>query len=237
MKEWEWAETKAGAHENDREDSQKDKNNSLLQMAHKLGRVFPGGSKGTTKQFLALILWLPVIGLSFTPAPAALSNSAVATVFVNVVPDIAVAVKTPVVNAGTIQQSQGGDFLATIVFTIGANSPKVKMFLEASDLYKGDDPASAAVPPILLNTGKSAGIATQFGKQTKGGPDKANWLGAGANVQSFKTRMTETVDYESSQKGYISQDVTCTVFYTQPDPKKPVGQYSGRVRLTAFITP
>jgi hypothetical protein len=203
-----------------------------------MGHALLGGSNGVMKEFLFSILSLAMLGgLAYTPAYAESRSSAVATVLVNVIPNIAVAVKTPVVNAGTIQTGQTGDFVATVVFSIAANSEKVKMFLEASDLYKGDVPAGTEVSPILVNTGDPAGIAAQFGRQTKGGANKAMWLGTGSDLLSFKTRTTETVEYESSQKGHFSQDVTCTISYTQPDPKKPVGQYSGKVRLTAFITP
>ena len=76
-----------------------------------------------------------------------------------------------------------------------------------------------------------------IGRKCCMGSYKAIWLGAGADILSFKTKTTEVVEYESSEEGHFSEDVTCTISYTQPDPKKPVGQYSGKVRLTALMTP
>lgn len=189
---------------------------------------------GTMKRFLPLSFLLLLIGLAYGPASADPSSKAVASVFVNVHPTIAITPKTPVVNAGTIQT---GDFSATIIYTIGANLEKVSMFLEASDLFKGDDPLGKDVNPIKLNTGRPAEITAQFGRRTQGLPNAATWNAAGNPIGAYPTSKTETVTYESSQKGHFSQDVACRIWYTQPDPQKAMGQYGGKVRLTTFITP
>ncbi len=188
------------------------------------------------KTLWVLLFGFIVWGTTVHPLHAEMRSSAVASVFVNVVPNVSVAAKTSVVNAGIIQTGQKSDFSATIVFSIAANSMKVKMYLEASDLYIGDNPTSTAVAPIPVDTAKSAGISMQSG-QTGGKPRNAAWAGAGADILSYKTKSTEIVEFETSRQGSFNEDVACTIFYTQPDPSKPVGQYGGKVRLVTMITP
>ncbi len=194
-------------------------------------------SNYTKQRVLILLLGLWLVGPDITFAYAGSTSSATASVFVNVVPNIVVSAKTSIVNAGTMQTGQTGDFSATFVFTLEANAARVKMFLEASDLHKSDDPTKMEVSPILLNTSKPARFAASAGRQISGKPNEAIWAGAGNDILSFKTKATEAVEYESSKKGYFNQDVTISITYIQPDPKKPIGQYSGRVRLSAFIVP
>ncbi len=186
------------------------------------------------KRLVGVMFCVAIIGLAFTPAYADLSGSAVASVYVNVNPNIAVTPATPIVDAGTIQT---GDFWAIIKFTIGANLETVNMTLEASDLWKGDDPLNSDVLPIPLKSDAPAEITAQYGNEINAGDNKALWNGPGANIGNYPTKTTETVTYESSQNGHFSQDVSCKIFYNQADPEKTVGQYSGKVKLTAFITP
>jgi hypothetical protein len=186
------------------------------------------------KRLVAVMFGLVLACLAFTPVYADLSGSAVASVYVNVNPNIAVTPAAPIVDAGTVQT---GEVSATIPFTIGANLETVSMFVEASNLYKGDDPLSTAVAPIPLNTNKAAELTAQFGNEINAGDNKAIWGAAGTKIGNYDTKVTETVTYESSQNGHFSQNVTVKIYYTQSDPEKTVGQYSGKVRLTAFITP
>jgi hypothetical protein len=53
----------------------------------------------------------------------------------------------------------------------------------------------------------------------------------------FPTQRSETIGFESSQNNRFSQDVTVTVCWDQDDDEKPMGEYSGVVKLTSMIFP
>lgn len=184
---------------------------------------------------LFILLAFPMAGSwAGTPTSPAFSGKAVTSPLGNPNPTIAIATKTPVVNAGVIPT---GNFFVTIEFTIGANLEKVSMYLEASDLYKNGNPMDPdKAGPISLNTGRPAEIITQFGRQYAGSSGPL-WSGTGNPISGFPTKKTQTVTYESGQKGQFSQDVTCKIWYNRPIAEKSAGQYSGKVRLTAMINP
>jgi len=184
------------------------------------------------KKCLGLILGLILVCGAFVPAYAETSGSALASVLVTVNPNIAVKTNTAIVDAGTVQT---GDFAATLSFRIDANVEAVKMFVEGSSLYKGDDPVNVTVDPIAIKLSKPVGITPQFGHRMGGLADEANWDGAGALIGAYPTTKTETVQFESSQNGHYSQDVLFKITYNQPDPEKPMGQYSGKIRLNVLI--
>ena len=185
------------------------------------------------KRILILVVGLLLVGLSFAPANADLGGSAVASVLVTVSPNIAITPLSPIVDAGTVQS---GDFTATLVFAIGANMESIKMFVEGSSLYKGDNPLDNTVSPIGINVTKPVGITIQFGNRMNGLPNQAAWTSVvGAPIGAYPTLSTETVQYESSQNGHFSQNVSLVLTYSQPDPEKPQGQYSGKVRLNVLL--
>ncbi len=185
------------------------------------------------KRLAYLCVGMALLALVAAPAYADTQGAATASVTVNVNPNVSLSAKTPLVNAGTIQT---GDFFAQVTWTVGANLEQVSFFLEASDLYKGDDPVNISVAPIALNTNKPAEFAPQFGSELNAGDNKAVWVtGAGAPIGAYPTKKTETAIFESSQNGHYSQDVSTKIWFVQPDPEKTVGQYSGKVRLTALL--
>ena len=81
------------------------------------------------KRLFILFIGLALCGLAFTPAHADLRGDAVATVFAEVDPNIAVAPETPIVDAGSVQV---GELSSTIQFRIDANLESVSMFVESS---------------------------------------------------------------------------------------------------------
>ena len=138
---------------------------------------------------------------------------------------LGVMTKTTIVDAGRIQT---GDFFVIAVFTIGGDSVKVAMFLEASDLYKDGNPVGQGkVGPIALNTGKPAEIIGEFGQKS------VVWRGAGNPIGGFPSKKAATLTYGIGQRG--REDISCKIWYTQPVATKPAGQYSGVVRLTAMV--
>jgi hypothetical protein len=191
------------------------------------------------KRFMIVVISLMCLGLAVgTSAIAHDSGQATADVVVQVAANIAVQAATPLVSAGTIES---GDFPATFVFTIDANKEQVKMMMEASGLYKGDDPTSTIVKPIPIETSGPGGavqVIPTYGNALSPHKNILDWQGgavAGAAIGLFPTIASETVAFESAQNGDYSQDVTYVITYNQDDPEKPIGEYSGKVRLTVLL--
>lgn len=183
------------------------------------------------RKFLTI---LTVILMAGSLAYADQSGSATAAVFATVNPNVAVGVLTPIVDAGTVQM---GDFSATIAFRIDANMQFVALFCSASPLYKGDDPTEPEVPEIPLNISEGVVIAPTDANPVNAGSNVAAYTGPGENIGDYPTEATETIVFESSQNNHFSQDVYLTVTWNQDDPEKPMGQYSGKVKLTVLLLP
>ncbi len=185
------------------------------------------------KRYLIPVVCLLFLGLAFVPAYADTQGSATASVVVTINPNVAVGVETPIVDAGTVQT---GDFYAMLRFRIDANVEAVKMFLEGSSLYKGDDPLNTEVAPIVIKLSAPVQISPTYGNRKGALPNQAEWTGGpGANIGAYPTQKTETVEFESSQNGHYSQAVGYKITYNQPDAEKPMGQYSGKVKLTVLL--
>ena len=183
-----------------------------------------------SKAIFAMVLLVAACSLAFADT----SGSATATIVATVNPNVAVKAQTPIVDAGTVQM---GDFSATIDFRVDANKESVALAVEASQLYKGDDPANKEVAPIPLNLTKGVEIAPTNANPVSGGSNVASFVGEGSPVGAYPTMATKAILFESSQNNRFSQDVFVKVTWTQDDPEKPMGQYSGKVRFTAFLMP
>jgi hypothetical protein len=185
---------------------------------------------------LIILTVMCLVGLAFTSVYAQPSveapGTATASVVVVVNPNIAVQTITPVVDAGTVMM---GDFTADLAFQIDANVQTVSLFMEASPLYKGDDPNNDEVAPIPINTRVPVAVTPTYGHRTGAAPDVLAWEGEGSSIGDYPTTATETAAFESSQNGHYSQVVGYTITYSQPDAEKPQGQYSGKVRLTVLL--
>jgi len=184
------------------------------------------------KRFILLAICVTCLGLAVVPAYAEMSGSAQSTVLVTVNPNIAVRANASAVNVGSIQR---GMFWADVSFRIDANEEAINMFVEASDLWKGSDPAGTEVAPIPVMSSMAVAITPQYGNEMDAGDNAANWEGTGEAIGSFPTSKTETVTFESSQDGHYSQDVSYRIFYNQDDNEKPQGEYGGKVRLTVLL--
>ena len=170
---------------------------------------------------LAACLWA---GL---PAAGGTEASAVVAVRCTVEPALAVAPREAVVDAGTVTC---GEFSATIRFQVRANRPAVSMFVQASPMYKGDDPDSSDAKPIPLKT--DPGVTVRTGQS-----GTATFTGPGQTVDGFPTLRTEPLRFESTSQAGFSQDVHVTVTWNQDDPGRPRGQYGGRVKLRVMLLP
>lgn len=174
--------------------------------------------------------------LSFAASIAASGNrssSGVGKVLVNVEPNV----KVDIAENPLPVHHQTGDVSVTLTFQVDANQQTLAMFVEASDLYKGDDPSGASVGPIPLNRAVPVVIEPDHANPVNGASNQAPWTGAGSPIGAFATARSAVILFESSQNNRFSQNVDVTLSWTQNDPEKAQGQYGGRVRLTAVLQP
>lgn len=182
---------------------------------------------------MALVLAAAAMVAGFASVSFADTNaSATASVFATVNPNIGIKPITAIVNAGTVQT---GDFSADISFRVDANAQFIQTFASASPLYKGDNPTGTDVAPIPLNLSKGVAIVPTQGNEINSGDNKAAFTVAGDPIGAYPTMKTETITLESSQNNHFSQDVNMKVWWTQADPEKPQGQYSGKVALYVLL--
>ena len=182
----------------------------------------------------ALAAALGMLSLASSPTRADTQATGVARVLVTVPPSIAVAPIQPLWDLSTVQK---GSFSAIITWRVEANVQSIQMMLEASDLYKADDPSNTEIAPVPLDSTRPADILAEHATATNGAGSGVSWIGPGAPINNFPTMRSDTVIYESSQLGTFSQLVTTRVYYDQQDAIKPMGQYGGRVRITTLIPP
>ncbi len=187
------------------------------------------------KKTIAVLAGFMLLAGLVVAARADLEGSAVSAVHAKVVANIAVTPAMPIVDAGSVQS---GALTGNIVFLVHANTEAVKMWVTATDLFKGDDPVEPTVPPIPLKTSAGATIS----------PTGANVLGGGSNVArlpyqsnasigSFPAYESEPITFESKDNGTFSHDVTVTVIWELTNNEQPQGDYGARVMLSAMVMP
>ena len=183
----------------------------------------------------SILFLLPVL-LVASMAYADCVGDASANVYVKVDPNVAVSCDDPYVDAGTVQM---GDFFALVKFRVDANLQYVYLYAEATELWKGDDPNGTEVAPIPLNLSNGVTIEPTNANAMGEEDNVADFLSAApdTSIDAYPAFKTEMVCFESSQNNHFSQDVTLTVWWTQDDPEKPTGEYSGKVRLTCVLIP
>ena len=182
------------------------------------------------KKLIAVLMGLMVVATA-SVCFADTENSAVAKVYVKVDPNVAIRPLTAIVDAGSVQI---GEFSADVKFRVDANKESVQFFAAASPLYKGDDPTNSEVPPIPL--AKGVVIQPTNANPIAGGTNVADY-GTPTTIDEFPGMQTNAITFESSQDGHFSQDVNVKFTWDQPDPEKPMGEYSGKVKLTALLLP
>jgi len=183
------------------------------------------------RKLFTLVALLSALALA-SASYAELSGSAVAHVRVVVSPNITITIPSPNVDAGSVQM---GDFTATIQYRVDANKQEVSFYAEVSKLYKADDPQGTSVVPIPINLSEGVELKPANGNATGGHSNVMAFTTVGSTVEGYPTEQTEAVEYSSSQNNHFSQLVTVKVTYIQDDPERPTGEYSGVVKLTAFI--
>ena len=161
-------------------------------------------------------------------------SDATCHVYVEVDANIGVLAMAPFFDLGSVQT---GEFTGTIPFRVDANTQKVRIGAAASHLYKGDDPDSVHVDPILLCAGDDAGIIIipHNGNPVGGHSPLALFEEQPVMIDGFPGRQTETIVFESAQNNHFSQQVDLVICWDQDDPEKPMGEYSGKVQMYAWI--
>jgi len=166
------------------------------------------------------------------------SGNAVAAAYVVVNPSLSVQSSTPSVNMGTLAT---GSATAMFTWRIDTNQESVNFYIEATNLYKGDDPTSTLVPPIAINLGVPAHFSADNANPFSSSTSDPQWTSTpgvpipGNNGASFPTVASGVVCFESSQSGVFSQNVYTTITYLNTNAEQPQGQYGGRVRFTVLL--
>lgn len=159
------------------------------------------------------------------------TSEATAEVYVQVNPNVTLAALDEFVDLGTVQT---GVFQGHIPWRVDANTQNVLFWAAASPLFKGDDPTAPSIPPIAIDEPSGIQITIPDGGPVRGEDEYLAYTG-GTAIEAFPALETESVEYESSQVGHMSQDIDMYVWWNQDDPEKPIGEYSGMVRLSAMI--
>jgi len=154
---------------------------------------------------------------------------------------------------GTVQF---GPFTGEIDFGINANSQEVKLQVEASALYKADDPNGHEFA-IPVDNDKDPDVVPSHGNATDGdntldwttmngftytpGDNKVQ-ITSGYPVYTngsgtFLGNQSEIKEFTSSQNNHFSQIVTVTIGWDQVNPELPQGPYSGWVVLRGMMNP
>lgn len=148
-------------------------------------------------------------------------------------PDISVSPLMSSVDMGSVQTGQIHGYFP---FRVDANCQNLYFQASASYLYKGDDPTTPVVPPIMLDLTPGVVVELSAGGPV-GGEDNVLEYTDPCYIDAFPGLVTQTTEFESSQPGHFSQNVLLTITWDQNDYEKPMGQYSGRVRLYCARVP
>ena len=186
------------------------------------------------RKVLAVLFVAALVAVFASPTMADLAGYSKKKVYVNVDPDVSVSsgpTGTTPISLGSIQR---GLILGTINFRVDANREQVALQVLATDLYKGDDPFNNAVTPILLCAGEPVTIRPTNANPVNSGSNEASPIGPDY-IDSWPATKFESITFESSQNGHFSQNVDVSVCWNQDQVEKPVGQYSGYVKLCAMI--
>ncbi len=186
----------------------------------------------------SLLIVAGICLLLFGMASSALADpaaSAVAHVYMNVAPNIAVEAVDANVDAGTLQT---GERQVPITFRVDANTQAVAMSVLVTQLYKGNDPTNTEVNPVRISTPRGVAIDPDNANEVNGGDGVAMYVGPSSMTNekgTFEGMETEVLTFESSQNAHFSQNVEVTPTWVNTDNEQPQGQYSGYVVLYAAV--
>ena len=177
-----------------------------------------------------LLLYAPAA--TCNEVPGTVAEEAYCHVYVDVNPNIAVNTMLPSVDLGSVQV---GEIHGVIPFRIDANTEQVRIWLALSRLYKGDEPGGTEVGPILFSwLTQGCEIYAESGSPIGGADNHVDYI-TPVEIDGFPTFSTTALVFESAQNNHFSQQVDAIIHWYQDDPEKPMGQYSGRVKMLAEV--
>jgi hypothetical protein len=199
------------------------------------------GSKKMKRFMMVAIAMLAIV--AFATVSFAQSACATVAVSVNVNPLISVTPGPELAGGTTIQYGSvgQGNFSILVPFSVNANSQELLLQVNASNLYKADDPTTSNYIPICLGIGALVTSPTGQASPVKFGSECLPFTGT-STVAGFPTVMTSAVEYQSSQAGVFSQEIDVTITWNDTlnpilGTELPTGEYSGVVQLIATILP
>ena len=194
---------------------------------------------------LAVALAVMVLG---GVATAADTDDAEVRVYAKVNPNLTI---TPNEVAPVELTVQGDDIAGTVNFMVHANVQEVSFSVEATCLYKADDPTSPHIIPIA---GTGALVQPAVGNAKAPADNDLDWIGdvtvavgngdgtvtitspnIGLGIHGMTSNTTEVQVFESGQSNRFSQNVAVTCEWEQIELELPTGQYSGFVRLIGTL--
>ncbi len=167
---------------------------------------------------------------------ASLESSAVATVTATIGPMMAIETDTEgplVVDAGQIGE---GGVTTTIRFHVSANAPNVRMYVEATAMYRGGDASQSDTPSVPVDLVSGVEIMPLHAFPAKDGGSSAEFV-AMSDIDGAPAHKSETLAFESDQAGRFDQDVLVTLTWRPDHGRLPAGKYGARVKLTTLMTP
>ena len=127
-----------------------------------------------------------------------------------------------------------GEIEITANFSVVANTNQVKMFVETTALYFNGDTFNPEVDPIPLDESSGVDI-NPAGTTILEGGNPASYIGDGDPVDSYPSRKTDAISFESISALSFNHSTGVTVTWNQDDPSKPSGQYFGKIKLKCFV--
>lgn len=190
--------------------------------------------KHTASAFLSLAFLLLVVPAGICDENGTVppdEGFAACHVFVNVDANIAIMPLQVYFDLGSVQT---GVFTGTIPFRIDANTQKVRIWTAASKLFKGDVTVNPEIPPIPFEYNSGIEIYAEMASPVGGADNRADFIGL-HQIDEYPGYETERIVFESAQNNHFSQRVDMVVHWDQGDPEKPIGEYSGKVKMLAEV--
>ncbi|MBT8149299.1 MAG: hypothetical protein HKO71_02925 [Pseudomonadales bacterium] len=162
------------------------------------------------------------------------SDTAVAHVYVNVIPNIAVqAISQPIADIPAVMPT--GAFPIAAQFNIAANTDRVEIGCVASALHRAAVPSSTDRIDVKKNMGCS--IDAVLANPLNGAAARAQYQqDVTVDIGGFPASPTNLVAFQSYQDARFNMNVSLVVHYDFDRLNMPQGQYGGVVKLVALIT-
>jgi len=135
------------------------------------------------------------------------------------------------------EEFTNGQYRAVFTFWVDANVNELNLSCIVSDLWLGNKPGASGVKPIPLKVNNGCLVEASEGRVASG--DKSAILsfksGRLVTEEQVPAHKTKYKTFASNRGGHFKQDVHVLLTWRQDEPLKPVGKYSGVVKLLAEI--